>query len=172
MAKTCALCCSSLETGSTNWANYDSRTFGIGHWKNPTQVAILDPRHLLDQADALLAETDAGPRCQVDLRRAISAAYYSVFHTVTCAAADQVVGSAKRSTPGYTLVYRGIDHRALNNFCLMASRPTLPPKYQGCCPNGGFGDDIRQFGRSVIIPAPLTARAQPNTRSKIRSTAR
>jgi uncharacterized protein (UPF0332 family) len=112
-------------------------------------VAILDPRHLLDQADALLAETDSGPRCQVDLRRAISAAYYSVFHTVTCAAADRVVGSAKRSTPGYTLVYRGIDHRALNNFCLMASRPNLPPKYQGCCPNGGFGDDIRKFGRSV-----------------------
>jgi hypothetical protein len=112
-------------------------------------VAILDPQHLLDQANALLAETDAGPRCQVDLRRAISAAYYSVFHTVTCAAADRVVGSAERLTPGYTLVYRGIDHRALNNFCLMASRPTLPPKYQGCCPNGEFSDDIRLFCRLV-----------------------
>jgi hypothetical protein len=112
-------------------------------------VAILDPQHLLDQAHALLAETDAGPRCQVDLRRAISAAYYSVFHTLTCAAADRIVGSANRSTPGYTLVYRAIDHRALNSLCLMATRPILPPKYQACCPHGGFGDDIRQFCRSV-----------------------
>jgi hypothetical protein len=46
-------------------------------------------------------------------------------------------------------VYRGIDHRALNSFCVMASRPKLPPKFRDCCPSGGFSDDIRLFCRSV-----------------------
>jgi uncharacterized protein (UPF0332 family) len=112
-------------------------------------MAILNPEHLLDQADTLLAQTRGGPRRQIDLRRAISAAYYSVFHTVTIAAADRIVGRGKRSTPQYTLIYRSVDHRTLGNFCNLASRPSLPPKYQICCPVGGLGTGIQMFSRSV-----------------------
>jgi hypothetical protein len=113
-------------------------------------MAILNPEHLLDQADALLSQTRGGARRQVDLRRAISAAYYAVFHTVMIAAADRIVGRNKRSAPQHALVYRGIDHRALSNFCMMASRPSLPSKYLSCCPGGGFGSAIQSFSRAVI----------------------
>ncbi len=112
-------------------------------------MTILNPEHLLDQAEALLTQTRGGPHRQVDLRRAISAAYYGVFHTITTAIADRIVGRGKRSTPRYTLVYRALDHRTLSNFCLMASRPSLPPKYQGHGPAGGFGHEIQVFSRAV-----------------------
>jgi hypothetical protein len=52
-------------------------------------VTILNPDHLFDQADRLIVST-AGPPRQVDLRRAISAAYYGVFHIVATAVADQL----------------------------------------------------------------------------------
>ena len=108
-------------------------------------LAILDPDHLLDQADALIRGAGDSLRAQIDFRRAISAAYYSVFHTITGAAADRIVGADLRATPLYALVYRDVDHRTLSNLCGLASRSQLPPKYRLCCPAGHFGDDMRRF---------------------------
>src|ERR1700691_675527 len=76
-------------------------------------LAILNPEHLLEQANRLIAPPPAGPPRQVDVRRAISAAYYAVFHATLAAAADQLVGVTKRASSGYTLVYRSIDHKEL-----------------------------------------------------------
>ncbi len=63
---------------------------------------------LFEQADALVARGR-----QVDLRRAISAAYYGLFHFTLTAAADMVVGNNDRSSARYSLVYRSIDHSRL-----------------------------------------------------------
>jgi hypothetical protein len=117
--------------------------------KNSTPLTILNPEHLLDQADGLLVRTRGGPHRQADLRRAISTAYYAVFHAVLIAVADRVVGRGRRSTPHYAMVYRSIDHRALSGFCHLLSQPTLPPKYRGAAPDGGFTTDVRAFARSV-----------------------
>jgi hypothetical protein len=42
-------------------------------------VAVLNPSHLFEQANKLVA-IQVGPPRQVDIRRAISAAYYATFH--------------------------------------------------------------------------------------------
>jgi hypothetical protein len=39
-------------------------------------LAILNPEHLFEQAEKLVIPPPAGPPRQVDIRRAVSAAYY------------------------------------------------------------------------------------------------
>jgi hypothetical protein len=86
----------------------------------------------------------------VDLRRAISSAYYGLFHATLTAAADNVVGRTRRSSPEYGLVYRRVDHKALRDLCLEVQKATLPAKYKGYEPTGGFGPNIRAFAAGVI----------------------
>jgi hypothetical protein len=52
-------------------------------------MAILNPKHLLDQAARLIIPPPAGPPRQVDVRRAISSAYYGAFHATLIAAASE-----------------------------------------------------------------------------------
>jgi hypothetical protein len=112
-------------------------------------MTILNPEHLLDQAGALLDAPRGGPRRQANLRRAISTAYYAVFHAILIAAADRIIGRSRRGTPHYALVYRSIDHRALSGFCSLISRSTLAPKYHDLSPPGGFAADIILFARNA-----------------------
>jgi len=60
-------------------------------------VAVLDPNHLFEQANKLIT-IQVGPPRQVDIRRAISAAYYATFHATITAAADQFIGVTSRDT--------------------------------------------------------------------------
>jgi uncharacterized protein (UPF0332 family) len=74
-----------------------------------------DPEHLLEQASNLTALGR-----QADLRRAISTAYYALFHFVLTAAADMVIGADKRSSEGYRQVYRSVDHLRWRQLCSKA----------------------------------------------------
>jgi hypothetical protein len=72
-----------------------------------------DPDHLFDQADRLAGRLTVPPASeteprQTDLRRAISAAYYALFHFTLAAASDLFVGRDKRSTPEYRMTYRSV----------------------------------------------------------------
>jgi hypothetical protein len=113
-------------------------------------VAILNSDHLFEQASKLIAPPPAGPPRQVDVRRAISAAYYGLFHAVLTAAADQVVGTTKRATDQYGLVYRSIDHRSLRKLCEEATKKTPTAKYAPYVPAGGFGSNISAFADAVV----------------------
>jgi hypothetical protein len=112
-------------------------------------VAILNSEHLFEQADYLIISHPGRPR-QVDVRRAISAAYYGLFHAVVTAAADQVVGSTNRTQSRYGLVYRSIDHKSLREFCKDIQKSTLPDKYKPYAPQGGFGSDIVRFAAAIV----------------------
>jgi hypothetical protein len=109
-------------------------------------VAILNPEHLFEQAERLIA----GPPRQVDLRRAISSAYYGIFHATLTAAADHFVGTTKRSTTEYALVYRSIDHRSLRTLCSQVVKPTLPASFSPYGSGNSFGPDVRAFAAAVI----------------------
>jgi uncharacterized protein (UPF0332 family) len=98
-----------------------------------------DPEELLRQAETLAGNPTA---TQVDLRRAISAAYYAVFHFCSTAAADLILGASARSSPSYTLVYRSIDHSRFRAVSKQLSGSPITPV-------GGFGK-IEDF-------APLAA---------------
>lgn len=116
-------------------------------------MAILNPNHLLEQAERLLEPR--GSRVlirQADRRRAISAAYYAVFHFMLTAVADQFVGNGERKTPRYTLAYRSIDHGKLENLCKVASSEKIDrkSKYAQFVPGESFSASIRTFASLLI----------------------
>jgi hypothetical protein len=113
-------------------------------------MPILNPDHLFDQADRLAAAPVSGRPRQVDLRRAISSAYYGVFHFVLAALADEFVGVGQRSSGRYGLVYRSLDHRTLKDICGDIAKQTLPHRYTPYLPTEGFGADIQAFARGTI----------------------
>lgn len=113
-------------------------------------MPVLNPDHLLEQADRLTAPPGGGAPRQADLRRAISNAYYAIFHPVVTEAADDFAGRTQRQTPRYALVYRSIDHRAVLKLCQDVIKPTLPTKYSKYEPTGGFGADLIALANAVI----------------------
>jgi hypothetical protein len=112
-------------------------------------VSILSPEDLIAQAAKLIRPPPKGPPLQVDLRRAISAAYYGVFHATLTAVADTFIGRVHRGSPRYTLAYRFVEHGRLKTFCEVARRSPLPPKYQPYGPQGGFNADIQGFASAA-----------------------
>jgi uncharacterized protein (UPF0332 family) len=112
-------------------------------------MSVLNPKHLLDQADRLISSTSAGAPRQVDIRRAISAAYYSVFHYVMTMAADEFIGNTKRRDQRYTLVYRSVDHRTFKELCIEIIKNTPTARYRTYINSCNFNVDIKSFARAV-----------------------
>lgn len=112
-------------------------------------MPVLNADHLLDQADRLIAPPGGGAPRQVDLRRAISNAYYSVFHAILTAAADDFVGTSHRKTPRYALLYRSISHSSLRGLCADVVKHKRPARYLKYEPSGGFGTDLIAFATAV-----------------------
>jgi hypothetical protein len=132
-------------------------------------LAILNPEHLLEQANRLIAPPPAGPPRQVDLRRAISAAYYAVFHATLTAAADHYVGAANRATSQYTLAYRSVDHRELRELCSKVSAPNLSGRLTQYVPDGGFDVDIRAYAQALLELQEKRFDADYNPSIRVRS---
>jgi uncharacterized protein (UPF0332 family) len=112
-------------------------------------VAPVNPEHLFEQA-LKLAESDIGRPRQADLRRAISSAYYGLFHAVSTAAADLFIGTTNRSNARYELVYRSVDHRWLRDVCAEATKQSVGAKFAPYIPRGGFGLNLKAFATAVV----------------------
>ena len=71
----------------------------------------MDPAHLIDTARKLLDSRAGRPR-QADLKRAISTAYYAMFHALCRNSADCLVGKtgAKKSRRAWRQMYRSTEH--------------------------------------------------------------
>ena len=99
----------------------------------------MDPYDLLRIARQLASgELGSGrgrPR-QAELRRAISTAYYAMFHALARCAADMLVGAtpSRRSQSAWRQTYRALEHGHARNQC---SNATMMSE---------FPDGIRQFG--------------------------
>ena len=109
-------------------------------------MTIPNPDHFLEQA----ARLAAGRPRQADLRRAISTAYYSLFHLCLIAAADEFVGVTHRGTSRYALVYRGIDHRVLKDLCTEIAKSRPSSRYARYFPSGGFNPNLRAFAGTAL----------------------
>jgi hypothetical protein len=112
-------------------------------------MALLNPDHLLEQADRLVAPPNRAPR-QADLRRAISSAYYALFHAILAAAADEFVGRTKRQSPRYELVYRSVTHKSLRTLCEDIVKQKLPARYAKYEPAGGFDTDLIAVASATV----------------------
>ena len=79
---------------------------------------MIDPQELIDTCHKLVPPAAAPPPSQADLRRAVSTAYYAVFHTLAASNAELIAGQPQSGMSSYAWerVYRRLDHgRARNN---------------------------------------------------------
>lgn len=76
------------------------------------------PDDLLKTAAFLVHSGSNRPR-QADLRRAVSTAYYAMFHALAKCGADSLVGSAgaQRSDEAWKQAYRALDHGFVRKAC-------------------------------------------------------
>jgi hypothetical protein len=117
--------------------------------KSLVRVAILNPDHLFEQADKLISPPAGRPR-QVDVRRAISAAYYAIFHATMTAAVDQFIGVTNRDRSRYGLAYRSVNHAWLRDLCKEIQKTTLSNRLKSYAPTQGFDRNITAFAAAVV----------------------
>ena len=69
---------------------------------------------------------------QTELRRAVSATYYALFHTLARNAADLLVGdrSSTRTRQAWRQTYRALDHRRIKNQCTKQTIARFPQGIQ------------------------------------------
>ena len=79
-------------------------------------------RHLIDVARNLAGVIDDTPSApgrprQMDLRRAVSSAYYAMFHALCRSNAETLIGAAPamQATEPWVQAYRAMDHRPAKN---------------------------------------------------------
>lgn len=106
-------------------------------------MPLPNPDHYLDQAEKLIRWS--GGR-QAELRRAISTAYYAVFHTVMRAAADAYLGRSNQKTEDYARAYRHIDHDNLKNVCAQYKKQAADHDESATLANS----DLRAFAQAVV----------------------
>ncbi len=80
----------------------------------------MDPNELLRQAWRLTEVTEFGPS-DADMRRAVSAGYYAVFHAFAAAAANQAVPNNNAALQA--IVRRTISHAQLKRACNLFIQP-------------------------------------------------
>ena len=79
---------------------------------------MIDPHGLIDTCYKLVPQAATTPPSQADMRRTISTAYYTVFHTLAASNAELIAGQPQSNMSSYAWerVYRRLDHgRAQNN---------------------------------------------------------
>lgn len=100
----------------------------------------LRPPDLLKSADDLIAASNGRPR-QTNLRRAISTAYYALFHCLAKCCANLLIGGpgAARSSGAWHQVYRALDHGFAKNACKKNDKIAL------------FPQEIQDFANAFVI---------------------
>ena len=96
----------------------------------------MNPHDLMEAARAL-AESGHAPPTQARLRRAVSTAYYAMFHCLAASAADLFIGTERN--PAWHRTYRALEHGRARNACqqgqVMREFPT----------------EIRDFAKAFVV---------------------
>ena len=77
----------------------------------------MNPQGLMEVARAL-AESGHAPPTQARRRRAVSTAYYAMFHCLAAAAADLFIGTVR--SPAWHRTYRALEHGRARSACRQA----------------------------------------------------
>ena len=96
-------------------------------------------------ARLLAGQPSRGRPLETNLRRAVSTAYYAMFHCLAECCADTVVGGpgSNRNRAAWLQVYRGLQHGTARNRCL--ERNVI----------ANFPVEIRDFAREFADMQPL-----------------
>ena len=114
-------------------------------------MAVLNPHHLLEQARALVRLYPGRKPRQVELRRAISAAYYAVFHRISNAVADEFIGGKFRNDPRHASFYRSVDHKQAKTRCEEVTNQNPASKYARYSHCRPLAQDIKTFANAFPL---------------------
>lgn len=109
---------------------------------------MISAQDLLTHAEELLTSGRRGAPLQVNLRRAISAAYYGLFHHLLTDATDGLVGRTKRTEPAYGIVYRAFEHKRMKDRAGRAIN--LSPKAASTLGITAFSDLLRNGAATFV----------------------
>lgn len=105
---------------------------------------------LLDQAEHLALLDSAKPK-QASLRRAVSAAYYGIFHYMVEEACKAQLGTQHSSKPHRRILARAFKHGDMMKACVQFRRGTLQPKLcQGLSSSGVSYDEIGHLASTFV----------------------
>lgn len=104
-----------------------------------------DPSELLAVARLLSDANGPNPVSDAQLRRAVSTAYYALFHKVLRAAAERFMGPGQENAAGFSLLYRSFDHRQMRSTCEALQVSTLKEKYKRHLGRTAVSQDMRDF---------------------------
>jgi hypothetical protein len=103
------------------------------------------PTELLDLARGLSTETATHKPNDAELRRAVSTAYYALFHNVVAAAAQRFMGPGHQNSAGYRILYRGFDHKRMKEICESLQLSKLRDKDKRDLQRQSVSQDIKDF---------------------------
>lgn len=86
----------------------------------------MNPVHLLAAALVLTEHDTVGRPRQAHLRRAVSTAYYAIFHCLSGANADMLIGASQRNSDAWMSAYRELDHNVAYKRCNRSSVSMFP----------------------------------------------
>ena len=101
----------------------------------------MSPARLMEIATLLTLSSRDTPEHQENLRRAVSTAYYAMFHTLANSNADTLIGTPPGNTDdaaAWNRTYRALDHGAARNRFRHAGQMAL------------FPNEVREFGDVFI----------------------
>lgn len=92
----------------------------------------MDPDALIKTAMRLAKASQRRPR-QSDLKRAVSTAYYALFHSIARNAADLLVGTGQvRFEPAWVHTYRALNHGTAKKACREVRQMGFPAEICAC----------------------------------------
>lgn len=100
----------------------------------------MKPSDFIATARDLVNASPRGRPREANLRRAVSTAYYALFHCLAACCADMLVGGAgaSRSQPAWMQAYRAVQHGTVRNRC---ERQAMISRFPG---------EIRDFASQFV----------------------
>ncbi|MEJ0026899.1 MAG: hypothetical protein WDN01_12805 [Rhizomicrobium sp.] len=109
---------------------------------------MLDADHLIELAQTLVNARGVGAPRQVVLRRAVSTAYYAVFHVPCGTIAETFVSAGVWKSR--VLFYRSLDHGKTKDRCKKLGQKPLPNKEKIFFEAQAFGQELRDFANTFV----------------------
>src|ERR1700729_19716 len=117
----------------------------------------MDPLQLLALAREMIEGMGAGAPRQVVLRRAVSTAYYAVFHALLWKIAATFV--PQHLWKSRILFFRSLDHSRTKERCKRIGRHPLPDAEKEFFEHDGFCEELRAFANTFVLLQELRHKA-------------
>ena len=128
-----------------------------------------DPAELLAVSRLLLSPVAGAQPSDAQLRRAVSTAYYAVFHAIVRVGTLRFMGAGTETTAGYPLLYRGFNHGRLKTVCDGLAATTLNSSLKQQLGRQSVSQSMRDFASAfpALQEGRLLADYDPSIRFEL-----